>query len=736
MGTLFCGEDRPVATRMCPSTTLSETVRSAGSHIHCQLAALDDSALTNAVAEWCDRQGLNRLDNPREIVAHQAALNTLLKATLYEQYHHQGRLPAFPDDTHKAFKRAYEETDDPAFEAYVLDDVAKLADSDTLAELRAARHRLLDAEEPAEEVGRLFEAITPQSARRKLGQFRTPPAIASLMAAWLVRDGTETVLDPGMGAGALAAAAYHRKQQLVDQPPLSDIYGVDLNELAVVMAATSLALLNHGEPHNLRVGDFLDVDPDDPVDAIISNPPYSRHHELDEAYKKRVNAQAEREAGGTVSALSPMYAYFYFHAAEFLAPGGRLSFITPSEFLETGYGESLKRFLLTAFDIRAFVLFDRGADSKFEEALTTSLVSFLEAPNGEASESTRIIRVDGDPTKAELLAAIDGDGSGETDWGFINIVPQTDLDPTDKWTDLFDPLDVDTSDLVELSEVATVTRGIATGQNDFFCLTQQEVDDWDIDESYLAPIIRNARSVPGYEYTLSDWKADREAGRQVWVLYHLTDLNVDVPESLQPTETDENRTLAAYSESTTDESADRESTLDEPTANESEGIINYLQYGLSEEVAAHSGYLARNRTPWYIVDRRDPPPIVVTYMSRGGGRFILNETNARTLSNLHGLYLNVEFTEAEQKALLAYLNSEFATEVVRRSGRTYASGMDKIEPNELEGVPVLDPRELDDETTRELAARFDRLREAGREGNVDDAIAAIDASLRQIRTRR
>jgi len=125
-------------------------------------------------------------------------------------------------------------------------------------------------------------------------------------------------------------------------------------------------------------------------------------------------------------------------------------------------------------------------------------------------------------------------------------------------------------------------------------------------------------------------------------------------------------------------------------------------------------------------------------MSRGGSRFILNETDARTLSNLHGLYLDVELTETEQKALLAYLNSEFASEVVRRSGRTYASGMDKIEPNELEGVPVLDPRGLSTDATEGLARRFDQLRAAAREDtavetSTDHAIESIDTFLTQIR---
>jgi tRNA1(Val) A37 N6-methylase TrmN6 len=686
-----------------------------------------DPELGAEVDAWCELQGLDRLDNPHEIVARQAALNTLLKTTLYEQYHKQGRLPALTEDLQAEFKNARTEIGDPAFTEYVLDRVTRLVEIGDLSDLLSARHSLVDAADPAEEIGRLFESLTPQASRRKLGQFRTPPTIASLMATWLIRDGTETVLDPGMGAGALAAAAYQRKQELVDDPPLTDMYGVDLNQLALVMAATSLGLLNHGEPHNLQIGDFLDFetsDVDGEIEAIISNPPYSRHHELTADYKARVNAQAEAETDTTVSALSPMYAYFYYHASEFLPPGGRLSFITPSEFLETSYGESLKRFLVEAFDIRTLVLFDRDESSKFDEAMTTSLVSFLEksTEDDKPTNYTRLIRVDGDPSQTELLAAIDGEVDGETDWGFVNVVPQAELDPVDKWTSLFDPLEIDTSDLVPLSELATVTRGIATGQNSYYCLTQDDVDDWNIDDRYLSKIIRNARSVPGYDYTVDDWEDDREEGREVWVLYHLTDLDSETVSHLQPAEDGGNQTLAASE----DASHNQESTA---------GIVDYLRYGRSEDVGAQSGYLAQHRTPWYVVDRRDPPPIVVTYMSRGGSRFIQNETDARTLSNLHGLYLDVDLSDTQRKALLAYLNSGFANEVVRRSGRTYSSGMDKIEPNELEGVPVLDPRSLDTETTSGLARRFDRVRQAAREesDSIEAAIQALDRFLKRVR---
>lgn len=710
---------------MSVSATLQTTIDTAANSI--QQALEDDlpQDLCNRVDEWCEQHGLNRLDKPLVIVARQAAFNILLKGTLYEHYHQRGILPTLSSDVRDAFRNAHETTGDAAFDEYILDEVAWLVDQDNLAELVEARRQLISSENPADEIGYLFEKLTPQESRRKLGQFRTPTTIAELMAEWLITDGSETVLDPGMGACALSAAVYQKKQQEIKEPPLSDIYGVDLSELALVMGATSLNLLDHGHPHKLQIGDFLDFDStntDGMVDAVVSNPPYSRHHELSEEYKSRVNSQAEREVGRDVSALSPMYAYFYYHAEELLKPGGRLSFITPSEFLETSYGESLKQYLLDEFEINALVLFDRDDDSKFDEAMTTSLVSFLEKSNETTDNMlSRFVRVDGDPSEQELLAAVSGDVEGETDWGFVNTVRQTEIEAAEKWTGFFDPVDIDTSELTPLSELGTVNRGIATGKNSYFCLTQTEVDEWEIDEQYLSKIIRNSRSVPGYDYTNEDWQEERNAGREVWLLYHLTQLDPEIVKQVVPDDTAGTTTLTAYSGV-------------EPEEKETPGVVDYLQHGMSDEIEAHSGYLARNRNPWFVVDRRDPPPIVLTYMSRGGTRFIRNETTARNLSNLHGMYIDVEMDETQLNALLAYLNSDFASEVVRRSGRTYSSGMDKIEPNEMEGVPVLDPRDLDDQIVHTLAELFDELRATARDDSksVTEVVSTIDDVLQKV----
>lgn len=713
---------------MSESVTLRSTIEDAGTHIE---AAINDAPerLKEEIESWIELHGLERLENPRQVLARQSALNLLLKATLYEHYRvntPDTDLPELDVSTARdRFRVARESTGDNAFSEYLLDKLAWTTPTTELADLIEANTRLLSTDNPAETIGKLFEQITPQESRSKLGQFRTPPEVASLMARWCVQSGDETVLDPGTGAGALSAASYKRKQDLSSDASLADVSGIELNELALVMGATTLRLLDHSESHNLRIGDFLNLTPEDidgEVDAIISNPPYTRHHELPDEYKARVNRQVEQELGRDVSALSTMYAYFYYHASKFLSPGSRASYITPSEFLENGYGESLKQYLVDEFDIKALVLFDRHKDSVFDEAMTTSLISFLEATDDEPNELTRFIRVDDFPGEDVLIDAVTDGVEGETDWGFVNVVRQDDLDAEDKWTELFDPLDVDTSQLTPLAELATVNRGIATGANSFFCLTQSKVDEWDIEEKYLSPLVRNSRSVPAYDYRREDWEQQRNEGDEVWLLYHLDELDQDVSSYQKKLNTTHNARLDDY----TTESGDSDNQ-------EQPNVVEYLQHGMSDEVQAHDSYLARNREPWYVVDRRNPAPVLVTYMSRGGCRFILNKSSARNLNNLHGIYKNVELTDSELKALLAYLNSEFADDVIRRSGRTYSTGMDKIEPNELEGVPVLDPRELDSETVAALALLFDKLRERARkdEENIDSVVAEIDARLEE-----
>ena len=99
---------------------------------------------------------------------------------------------------------------------------------------------------------------------------------------------------------------------------------------------------------------------------------------------------------------------------------------------------------------------------------------------------------------------------------------------------------------------------------------------------------------------------------------------------------------------------------------------------------ADSGYIARHRKPWWSVGLRPAAPILSTYMARRPPEFALNRALARHINIAHGLYPVEPLSERALRTLVAYLRSS----VSQRGGRTYAGGLTKFEPGEMERLIV------------------------------------------------
>ena len=123
----------------------------------------------------------------------------------------------------------------------------------------------------------------------------------------------------------------------------------------------------------------------------------------------------------------------------------------------------------------------------------------------------------------------------------------------------------------------------------------------------------------------------------------------------------------------------------------------YLAEG--REAGLDDRYLCSRRTPWYAQEKRDPPPIVCTYMGRTDGRtgrpfrFILNESSAITANVYLGLHPTPATTTAMRRdpklirRIWAALN-RVGTDTLLGEGRIYGGGLHKLEPRELSNLPV------------------------------------------------
>jgi adenine-specific DNA-methyltransferase len=122
--------------------------------------------------------------------------------------------------------------------------------------------------------------------------------------------------------------------------------------------------------------------------------------------------------------------------------------------------------------------------------------------------------------------------------------------------------------------------------------------------------------------------------------------------------------------------------LGELTASELEAVSRFLAE--AEAAGAAGRYIARHRTPWWRIQLRPPAPILATYMARRPPAFVRNQAGARHVNIAHGLYPREPLPAAALDGLAAYLRRSVTT----GQGRTYAGGLTKFEPGELERLPV------------------------------------------------
>lgn len=113
-------------------------------------------------------------------------------------------------------------------------------------------------------------------------------------------------------------------------------------------------------------------------------------------------------------------------------------------------------------------------------------------------------------------------------------------------------------------------------------------------------------------------------------------------------------------------------------------IDRFLRWAKTQ--GAHETYIARHRNPWWRVSPGEAAPIVMTYMARRPPVFVRNLCGARLLNIAHGLYPRVPMTHEDLDRMAHWLNANVRTS----AGRTYAGGLTKFEPGEVEKLRIPD----------------------------------------------
>ncbi|WP_420619067.1 N-6 DNA methylase [Candidatus Poriferisocius sp.] len=209
-----------------------------------------------------------------------------------------------------------------------------------------------------------------------------------------------------------------------------------------------------------------------------------------------------------------------------------------------------------------------------------------------------------------------------------------------RWSPLLSPVPPPPDGFVELGELCRVHRGAVTGANATWITT---ANDPQLPTRTLFPSVTKAREL-------------FDANDGVLSSLHSLRAVIDLPADLSELNEDD-RAL----------------------------IKRFLR--LAERNGAHSSYVARHRNPWWSVGLRSPAPILATYMARRPPAFVRNLAGARHVNVAHGIYPRDPLSDDALDTLASSLRSSVSV----AQGRTYAGGLTKFEPSEMERIPVPNP---------------------------------------------
>lgn len=470
---------------------------------------------------------------------------------------------------------------------------------------------------------------------REKGQFWTPDWVAEAMVEYVFTDKGGMLFDPAVGAGAFFRAAKIIAQEKNLHYSLS---GMDIDSKALDEAFQYG--LSKDDMRNVKVGDFIFQSPQNKLSAIVANPPYIRHHRISLVTKEKLKRLSMESIGTILDGRAGLHIYFLIRALTLLEDDGRLAFIMPADTCEGKFAKNLWNWISKNFCLDAVITFVPEA-SPFPNVDTNPLIFFIRKDNPKDKFTWAKCY----ESKTETFKLWVRSGFSVAPKGSFKVFAR-DLSEGLQTGFSRPPMTERISKYV-LGDFVRVVRGVATGANEFFFLTDEQVQQLEIPRKYFVRAIGRTRDVSTEEITQETLDILRQKGRPTLLL----------------------------------------SLNSEPFECYPEKLKKYLRDG--EKLGLPQRPLISQRKPWYKTEVRNVPPFLFAYLGRRNVRFIRNTARIIPLTGFLCVYPKSEEKEFVER-LWKILNHPDTVSNLVLIGKSYGDGAVKVEPRALERLPIPD----------------------------------------------
>lgn len=472
----------------------------------------------------------------------------------------------------------------------------------------------------------LYESSISRPHRRRLGTVFTPSVVVyhmlDLAANNLRGDEPHTIADAGAGVGAFTIVAARRW-------PRARVVAVDVNVVTLGLLATRIAFEIDADPDNasalrrikLLHGDYLDQVGDrfgaGPGRLLcLGNPPYTRIQQLPTDYR----AKAMDLCAATIdSGHANLAVLFQAATLNCLRDRDVSCMVLPGSIGYTRAARGLRRAIWHSS--RPVVVHRTPATTR---PFTGSCVQAAIVAIGPVTKTTspaRIARVSFERGKATVLEKWDYGRRGEEPSNWF-------------WT----PRLSTPKDTVALSDIAVVRRGVATGANDVFFLTDEVAAM--LPQQVVTAAMPTLRH---FSERVIDASAHRHWGgapARRWLLV--------IPPDFKP-----------------------------------DGALRDYLAQFEDEVSGR--FLPSQREPWYAITDTPRPDLLISPLSKDYFKVVRNAARVVPSNNLFGITMR---NGAPPESIANWLCSKPGQRALLGVSRRYHGGSYKLEPGDLKRVRI------------------------------------------------